>query len=171
MRQRVGWLMACEKVMGDADLVGLVLSHADLSPRAFVGAGRVSRSWREACRGGPELLMAVARRPGYLTKTVFSGLFGLSREESDAFPHDEVARFPGHVYKYTAIAIESALPWVGGVDGWRVRLKKGQRNKCPWSGRLARTGESCSGSRAPRLRSGGGSCRLLVIFIDMTSVH
>ena len=68
--------------------------------------------------------MAVARRPGYLTKTVFSGLFGLSREESDAFPHDEVARFPGHMCMYTAIAIESALPWVGGVDGWRVRLKK-----------------------------------------------
>ena len=124
MRQRVGWLMACEKVMGDVDLVGLVLSHADLSPRAFVGAGRVSRSWREACRGGSELLMAVARRPGYLTKTVFAGLFGLSREESDAFPHDEVARFPGHMCMYTAIAIESALPWVGGMDGWRVRLKK-----------------------------------------------
>ena len=54
--------------------------------------------------------MAVARRPGYLTKTVFSELFGSSREESDAFPHDEVARFPGHMYKYTAIAIEYALP-------------------------------------------------------------
>ena len=118
-----------ENVLDGTDLVGLVLVHVPLDPRTFVRVGTVSKAWHDVCRSNAHLLMAAARGPRYLTKTVFSGLFGLSSKEADAFPRDEVMHSRVRTYMYTATATDAVLQSIGGLTGWRARLARRARQQ------------------------------------------
>ena len=110
-------------VLCNSDLVACILAHADLDPSAFTAAGRVSTVWRAACRADTTLLLAAARRPTFLTKRTFTGLFALTPMEADAFPRGKRARLPsGIMYMYRDAAINGVFPAIGGLDGWKRRL-------------------------------------------------
>ena len=117
-------------VLGDPDLVSIVLSKVDLDPVALTCMGLVSKAWRVACRAGPGLLLSAASTPRYLTKTVFMGLFGLTSAEADALPRTELVRPQGRVvFMYSKPAIEAALPAIGGIEAWARRLAARAQNQ------------------------------------------
>ena len=117
-------------VLGDLDMVSIVLSNVNLDPVAFTGMGLVSKTWRVACRAGPGLLVSAASTPRYLTKTVFMGLFGLTSAEADALPRTELVRPQGRVvFMYSKPAIEAALPAIGGIEAWARRLAARAQNQ------------------------------------------
>ena len=110
------------------DLVATILLFADADPIAFVGLTRVSKVWRAACCSDERLLLAAARKPDFLTKHTFAGLFALTMAEADAFPRGMRARRQGGVmFMYREAAIAAVLPAIGGIDGWRRRLSKRAR--------------------------------------------
>ena len=115
---------ACELVMCNVDLVTIVLSHAEVCPRRFVHWRRVSTVWREACGANETLLMRAARAPKYLTKGTFMGLFGLTSAEADSFERDVCVGQKGLVYKYSAPAVDDALPAICGFEWWAERLSR-----------------------------------------------
>lgn len=118
-------------VLSDVDLVGVVLSHADLDATSFVRVGRVCKAWRCASRdANGAILMAAARKQRFLTKTAFAGLFGLSSNEANSFPREVVYRpcvSCGLMYKYKRDAVDLALDAIGGVVEWERRLAKRAR--------------------------------------------
>ena len=115
-------------VLCNSDLVACILAHADLDPGAFVTAGRVNTVWRAACRADTTLLLAAARRPDFLTKRVFSGLFALTQAEADAFPRGmRVRRQSGFMYMYRDAAIDAVLSTTGNLCGWKRRLAERTR--------------------------------------------
>ena len=113
-------------VLEDADLVGCILAHAELSPEDLVAVCQVGKAWRAAVHGDAALLIAAACRPQFLTKRSFCGLFALNSREADDFPHRVTpCRKHGSVMcMYTAPAVRAAVPAVGGMEGWRRRLAR-----------------------------------------------
>ena len=110
-------------VLEDADLLSIILAHANLTPERLVGMARVGKAWHAAVRSDGALLLSVARRPRFLTKSTFCGLFALSRREADEFPRRAVPRSRGgFMYMYSGSAIDAVLTSAGGVDGWRRRV-------------------------------------------------
>ena len=127
---------AMHAVLRNSDLVACILAHADLDPSAFVAAGRVNTVWRTACRADTTLLLAAARRPTFLTKRAFAGLFALTPAEADAFPRGKRARLQsGYMYMYRDAAIDAGLPVIGGLTGWKRRIA----DRTPLVPALART--------------------------------
>ena len=134
-------------MLEDADLVAIVLQHADLGPAAFVSVARVGKAWHVACRANESLLLAAARRPEYLTKRTLMGLFALHWHEADKLPRgSRPRRNGGFLHTYTNAAIDRALPIVGGLDGWRLRIaqraEKEQRTSAARAEGRAETGGS-----------------------------
>lgn len=82
-------------VLEDEDLLSVILAHAELTPERFVALARVGKAWRAALHADAVLLLAAARRPRFLTKSVFCGLFALSPGEADAFPRGAAPRAKG----------------------------------------------------------------------------
>ena len=80
------------RVLEDVDLVALVLSHAQLVPKSFVGLGRVSKVWRAACRLDTSLLLKAACSQQFLTKRVFQGMFGLTPSRASTAPGRHAVR-------------------------------------------------------------------------------
>ena len=121
--------VAQSAVLNNADLVGVILARAALDPKTFVTAGRVSTTWRDACRNDAALLLSAARRPDFLTKRVFAGLFALSPREADGFPRGKKARrqSSGFMFMYGAPAVNAVLPSIGGIEGWRLRIANRSR--------------------------------------------
>jgi hypothetical protein len=113
-----------EQVMCSIDLVATVLSHAEVCPKQFARWRCVSSVWREACGADETLLMRAARSPRYLTKGTFMGLFGLTSAEADVFERDVCTNRHGLMYKYTAPAIDAALPAICGFAWWAARLAR-----------------------------------------------
>ena len=112
-------------VLHSPDLVGCILTHADLTPHSLVAAGQVSKAWRAAIHTIAALLLAAAHRPRFLTKGTFCGLFALSPCEADAYPHAVKPRLQGgFMCMYTSTAIDAVLPTSGGLQGWRQRLAR-----------------------------------------------
>ena len=121
---------AMRSVMDNSDLVAYILAHADLEPWSFVAAGRVSATWHAACQT-ETLLLAAARRPDFLTKRTFSGLFALTSEEADTFPRGMRVRRPiGFMHMYQEAAISAAISTVGGIHGWKRRLAHCASRSC-----------------------------------------
>ena len=113
---------ARQEVLGNVDLVALVLSQVQLDPVSFVRMGLVGKAWRLACRHDETLLLKAARAPHYLTKSVFAGLFGLSSEKANRFPRGKRAHRDSFLYVYRGNAIDAVMPAIGGVSGWEARL-------------------------------------------------
>ena len=84
-------------MLGNGDLLALVLSLAQLLPHSFVAASRVSKGWRAACCGDEQLLLRSARARAYLTKRDLVGLFALSSAEADRLPRRACSRRDGGV--------------------------------------------------------------------------
>ena len=140
-------------VLEDADLLSIILAHANLTPERLVGMARVGKAWHAVVRSDGALLLSVARRPRFLTKSTFCGLFALSRREADEFPRRAVPRSRGgFMYMYSGSAIDAVLTSAGGVDGWRRRVVHSvQSARRRRSARLGRTGvssTSCAGGAA-----------------------
>ena len=110
--------------MCNVDLVAIVLSHAEVCPRRFAHWRRVSTVWREACGLNEALLMQAARSPKYLTKGAFMGLFGLTSAEADAFERVVCMSRKGLMYKYSADAVDAALPAISGFEWWAERISR-----------------------------------------------
>ena len=116
-------------VLGNADIVVLILTHTQLSPMSFAAYSRVCRAWRIACRTDERLLTSAAlAKP--LTKRAFMDLFALSSAEADALPRGMRARIPsGFMYMYEAPAVREAMPLLGGLVGWRGRVERRGRRE------------------------------------------
>ena len=114
--------MARESVLGNADLVAVILARADLDPWTFVMCGRVARAWRAACRSDASLVLKAARGRPFLTKGVFCGLFGLSYAEADKFPRGMRAHKTGLMFMYSGPAIDAVMGAIEGMSGWEARL-------------------------------------------------
>lgn len=120
-------------VLEDADLLSIILAHADLTPERFVALARVGKAWRAALHSDAALLLAAARWPRFLTKTTFCGLFALSPREADEFDRGVAPRAKGgSMFMYTSSAIDAALPSIGGIDGWRRRLARRAACQSSW---------------------------------------
>jgi hypothetical protein len=79
--------------------------------------------WREVCLSDSKLLLKAARKPTFLTKASFMGLFGLTSSEAALFPHSSrPRRAGGYMYCYTKEAIDVAIPFIGNTAKWRQRL-------------------------------------------------
>lgn len=116
---------AAREVLGNADIVALVLEHAQLSPTCLAVHSRVCSAWRRACRTEERLLLRAALARSFLSKHDFMGLFALSSAEADTFPHGVRARNPsGFVFMYKEAAVRSVLPSTGGMIEWRRRVER-----------------------------------------------
>lgn len=116
---------ASSVVLADADLLGCILQFAELRPVDLVAVGRVSKAWRAAIHSDAALLLSVANRPRFLTKSTFCGLFALSPREADSFPRHVAPRVKGGLmFMYDGSAISAVLPTTGGLEGWRHRLAR-----------------------------------------------
>ena len=116
-------------VMGNQDLVQLILHHAQLSPVAFVAASRVSKTWHTVCKLDDSLVRSAAKNSG-VTKTVLMGLFAMSSDEVNRLPRTTKRRWGGGIiYIYSVGGVEEAWGVVGGVDRWHVRLSKRCRDQ------------------------------------------
>lgn len=113
---------ARKNVLENVDLVALVLSHAELDPKSFVGVGMVSKTWRAASRVDASLLLKAAKSQRFLTKRVFQGLFGLTPAEADQFPHGTRAYKMGFMFMYKGDAINAVMGAIGGMCGWEQRM-------------------------------------------------
>ena len=63
-----------EDVMGNDDLVALILQYAPLTPQTFVAVSRVSKAWRSVCLRDEQVLMRALSRCKYITKGTVMGL-------------------------------------------------------------------------------------------------
>ena len=112
-------------VLENEDLLALILQHAELTPRDFVSASRVGKRWHDVCMRDGTLALQAAKRAQYLTKRVLMGLLSLSSKEADRLPRATKPRRGGGVmYLYPVSAVDRAWGDVGGLDGWRLRLKE-----------------------------------------------
>ena len=120
-----------DAVLGDEDLVHLVLQHAQLRPSTFVLASRVCKTWRAVCLRDASLLSKAACECKFMTKAVVMGLFALSSAEANRLPRTVTPRCAGgFMYRYepTRVTVE-ALEIVGGMNGVKSRLKKRARDQ------------------------------------------
>ena len=53
--------MLMATIFENEDLLSLILSHAQLSPREYVWASRVSKAWHDVCLRDGELALQAAR--------------------------------------------------------------------------------------------------------------
>ena len=114
-----------ESVMGNDDLLAVILSTAPIDPKSFVAIGRVCKQWRAACRNEALLLRAASSRTT-LSKRQLMGLFALTSAEANRLPREiRWRREGGYMFEYDAqpVAIE-ALRIVGGEVGWVARLER-----------------------------------------------
>ena len=111
-------------VFENEDLLSLILSHAQLSPREYVWASRVSKAWHDVCLRDGELALRAARCAHCLTKRALMGLLALNSGEADRLPRATLGRRDGGVmYAYPVEVVDQAWEGVvGGVEAWRVRL-------------------------------------------------
>jgi len=119
-------------VFENVDLVALLLSHTKLTPKSFVWAGRVSKTWRAACRVDSSLLLKAAKSQTYLTKREFEGLFCLGPSHGEMLRRGAfcwgLSRARGEdLYIYPEHAIDSAL-YI-----WAAQLARRAANKRRWS--------------------------------------
>ena len=122
--------MATVAVLGDMDLVQLILQMAELSPSEFVIASRVNREWRSVCQRDGALLLGAAKGC-YLTKQVLMGLTALTSGEADKLPREmRLRKRGGYMFWYEPGVVDEAWSIVGGVEGWRRRLSKRSRDQC-----------------------------------------
>ena len=116
---------ASSLVLGDADLVALVLAHADLTHASFASVSRVCRVWRTVCRTDEGLLVKTALSKPILRKRDLMRLLALTSEEADSLPRGWQARIPhGFKYIYTHDAVLAALPLIGGMKEWQRRIEE-----------------------------------------------
>ena len=114
-----------EHVLGNEDLLALVLAHAELLPASYVAMSRVSRTWRAVCRRDEGLLIKCAKARPYLTKRDLVGLFALTSREANLLPRETYMRRDGGVmYKYEMTVVDGLLVMLGGMEGWRLRLER-----------------------------------------------
>jgi hypothetical protein len=120
-----------EAVLGNEDLVQIILNHAVLRPSTFVVASRVCKTWRSACLRDDSLLIKAATKSKYMTKNIVMGLFVLSSAEANQLPRTVCPRYAGGVmYRYDPSQIlPEALEMVGGMTGMTTRLKKRARDQ------------------------------------------
>ena len=117
-------------VLDNEDLLGLILQHVDLSPREFVWASRVNRTWHVTCFRDGELALCAARRADCLTKRALMGLLALYSSEADRLPRSTLARRGGGImFAYPPTVVDVAWKGVGGVDAWRSRLAERSREQ------------------------------------------
>ena len=120
-----------EDVLGQEDLVHLILQHAQLHPSTFVVASRVCKTWRTVCLRDASLLTKAACECKFMTKAVVMGLFALSSAEANRLPRAVRPRYAGgFMYRYepTRVTVK-ALEMVGGMNGMKLRLKKRARDQ------------------------------------------
>jgi hypothetical protein len=117
---------ASEEVLGNRDLVALVLRYADLDPVSFVQMGLVNHAWREACQGDTDLILRAAAGRPYMTKRALMGLIGLTSGEANTLPRESKPRSRtnggGWLWAYSPAVAPAALLAVGGIEGRRLRL-------------------------------------------------
>ena len=114
---------------------------------------RVAKAWHAACCADESLLLAAARRPDFLTKRTLMGLFALHWREADNLPRGKRARRNGgFLHMYTDAAIDRALPIVGGLDGWRLRIA--QRAEKEERTSAAQRARGCEWARVGKGRRG-----------------
>jgi hypothetical protein len=112
-------------VLENEDLLAMILQKAELAPRDFVRASRVSRGWHDVCMRNGTLALQAARTTEYLTKRALMGLLALSSQEADRLPRATKPRRGGGVmYLYPVAAVDRAWEVVGGADAWRSRLRE-----------------------------------------------
>ena len=113
---------ATAAVLGDADLVALVLRHVRCGPEEFVALRRVSRAFKAATERGMDLVVGAAETPPFLTKRAFAGLFGLTWQEAAGHPHTTRSHKGGHMCVFGKPAIAAAARQVGTSVRWVHRL-------------------------------------------------
>lgn len=119
-------------VVTNADLVARILTD-NVGVATYVAARGVCRAWRAACDENEELLLAVARYAGGLTKRDFMWLMRLTPLQADGYPRERRLRaHGGHYYLYRIGACESALRDMGGLTGWGGRAGRLQRGRALW---------------------------------------
>jgi hypothetical protein len=112
-------------VLENEDLLAFILLQAELTPRDFVNASRVSKGWHEVCLRDGVLAMQAAKTAEYLTKRALMGLLVLSSQEADRLPRATKPRRGGGVmYLYPVAAVYRAWEVVGGTAAWRLRLRE-----------------------------------------------
>jgi hypothetical protein len=116
--------MAVSAVLGNEDLLHLILQHAGLSPAAFVAVSRVSKAWHSTCMRDSNLMLSAALRATVLTKRVLMGLLALSSREADSLPrYTRLRRGGGFMYVYpSVVAVSAWADVVGGIEEWHARL-------------------------------------------------
>ena len=104
------------------DLILLILDKIEeIDCRTFVAIQRVGSLWREAARFDMRFALRAAGRG--VSRREFCGLFGLTAEEAmRGFPFEPTGRLLGRD-RYGARAAERVGAFVGGTDGWKVRLR------------------------------------------------
>ena len=104
------------------DLILLILEQMeDMDCRTFVRIQRVGRLWREAALLDMRFALRAAMRG--VSRAEFCGLFGLTAAEAmRGFPFEPSGRLLGRD-RYGPRAAERVEAFVGGVRGWRVRLR------------------------------------------------
>ena len=118
-------LLSMAAVLENEDLLALILQKAELAPKDFVSASRVSKGWHDVCMWDGMLALQAARRAQYLTKRKLMGLLALSSKEADVLPRAcKPRRCGGVMYLYPVAAVDSAWKEVGGAVPWRSRLKE-----------------------------------------------
>ena len=137
---------ATRDVFGNADVVALILTHAQLSPASLAAFSRVCQVWRHVCRTDERLLTSAAlTKP--LTKRALMCLFALTSAEADGLPRGMRARYPnGYMYLYAKPGVEGAMRLLGGMEGWRERV---ERRSATCSG-MRSAKRQCLGSQAWR---------------------
>ena len=118
-------------VFEDVELVALVLSQTKLTPKSFVWAGRVSKTWRAACRVDSLLLRKSATLRTYITKREFEGLFCLGPSHGEMLRRSAfcwgLCRARGEdLYVYPEHAINTAL-YI-----WEGQLRRREAVKKRW---------------------------------------
>lgn len=112
-------------VMGNDDLVRLILQHAPLTPQMFVAVCRVSKAWRNVCLRDEQLLTKSLLQCKFITKATLMGLFGLTSAEANRLPRSVSTRRDGGImYQYDPLHMKHALKVSGGMNGRRERLAK-----------------------------------------------
>ena len=120
---------AMSTVLENDDLLALILQSVELTPRDFVHASRVSKSWHEVCTRDARLALKTARSAQYLTKRALMGLTALSSQEADWLPRATRLRWDGGImYLYPVAAVDMAWSVVGDDFQWHVRLQERSRN-------------------------------------------
>ena len=112
-------------VLGNKDLLALILQEAELTPRDFVNVSRVNKGWHDVCMRNGTLALQAARGAEYLTKRALMGLLALSSREADRLPRATKPRRGGGVmYLYPVAAVDRGWELVGGAAAWRLRLRE-----------------------------------------------